>query len=128
MALTLRNEPQRRRGRRDSVFSVSLWLIPALFFSSCTTPKQDRAATAQQLFSTAVRAHNDRQFNVAATGYERILRQFPEQTNLCAQSLRSLGNVRAAQSRLDDAVKCYARVATKYPTEDWEILQAWKSA
>ena len=42
--------------------------------------------------------------------------------------MRSLGNIRASQGRLDDAVKLYSAVASKYPGEDWEIISAWKSA
>lgn len=105
------------------MFSVSLWLIPVVLLG-CATPRPD----PQPLFTAAVQAHADRQYAVAATGYERILRQYPEQEHLCAQSLRSLGNVRAAQGQLDEAVKLYARVAEKYPRQDWEVLQAWKSA
>ena len=46
----------------------------------------------------------------------------------CAQSLRSLGNVRAAQGRIDEAIQLYGQVGEKYPDQDWEVLQAWKSA
>jgi tetratricopeptide (TPR) repeat protein len=102
---------------------VPLWFILAVL-TACATPRSD----PQQRFADAVRAHNAGQFAVAATGYERVLRQCADQENLCAQALRSLGNVRAAQGRLDDAVKLYARVAEKYPRQDWEVLQAWKSA
>jgi len=103
-------------------------LFSLILLTSCATPQADRTAAAQQLFSAAVKAHNDRQFTVAAAGYERVLRQYPEQENLCAQSLRSLASVRATQGQLDEAVKLYSRVAEKYPGQDWEILQAWKSA
>jgi TolA-binding protein len=95
-----------------------------VFLTGCTSPRPD----PRPIFAAAVQAHSDRQFTAAAAGYERILRQYPQQTNLCAQALRSLGNVRAAQGRLDDAVKLYAKVAQRYPGEDWEVLQAWKSA
>lgn len=130
MELTSRSKPRRHGVLGEGLFyavsvcSVSPWLILVVLVVGCVTPRKD----PQQLFSTAVKAHNDRQFTVAATGYERVLRQYPEQENLCAQSLRSLGNVRAAQGQLDAAVKLYARVAVKYPRQDWEVLQAWKSA
>jgi TolA-binding protein len=103
---------------------VSWWFI----LSGCATPSRDRAADARQIFAAAVTAHNDRQFAPAATGYERLLRQYPDQENLCAQAMRSLGNVRAAQGRLDDARKLYRRVGEKYPQQEWEVIQAWKSA
>ena len=64
----------------------------------------------------------------AAENYEKILRRYPEQTNWCAQALRSLANIRAAQTNLSEAVRAYAAVAEKYPGDDWETIQAWKSA
>jgi len=64
----------------------------------------------------------------AAAGYEELLRRYPDQQGWCAQALRSLGNVRTEQGRLDDAVRLYDRVAERYPRQDWEVLQAWKSA
>jgi len=95
-----------------------------LVLAGCATQRPD----PQPIFAAAVQAHSNRQFDTAAAGYERILRQYPDQPALCAQALRSLGNVRAMQGRLDDAVKLYRRVGTKYPACDWEVLQAWKSA
>jgi predicted negative regulator of RcsB-dependent stress response len=64
----------------------------------------------------------------AALGYEQLLKDYPEQTNWCAQSLRSLGGVRAAQGHTNDAVKILAEVGQKYRTQDWEVIQAWKAA
>ena len=64
----------------------------------------------------------------AAAGYEQLLRDCPGQTHWCAQALRSLGNVRAAQGRTSEALLLYERVARNYPREDWEVLQAWKAA
>jgi TolA-binding protein len=60
--------------------------------------------------------------------YERFLRAYRDLPYWCAQALRSLGNVRAEQGRLDEAVKLYRRVGEQYPQQDWEVLQAWKSA
>jgi tetratricopeptide (TPR) repeat protein len=114
---------RRFRCRASFVFSVSPWLILVVLLG-CATSRPD----PQQLFSAAVQAHNDRQFAVAATGYERILRQYRDQENLCAQSLRSLAGIRAAQDKLDEAVKLYRRVGENYPRQDWEVIQAWKSA
>ena len=64
----------------------------------------------------------------AAAGYEQLLREHPTHTNLCAQALRSLANIRATEGRLDDAIALHASVAKRYPAEEWEILQSWKSA
>lgn len=101
------------------LLSVALILV-----AGCATQRPD----PKLIFAAAVQAHADRQFDAAAAGYERILRHYPDQKELCAQALRSLGNVRAMQGRLDDAVKLYRRVGEKYAQQDWEVLQAWKSA
>jgi tetratricopeptide (TPR) repeat protein len=64
----------------------------------------------------------------AATGYEQILRDYRDQSYWTAQAMRSLGNVRAEQGNIDEAIKLYRRVGTQHPENDWEVLQAWKSA
>jgi len=98
------------------------------FLAGCATPQVDRPAAAQQIFSAAVKAHNDREFDAAAAGYERILRQYRDQPGWCAPALRSLGNVRAAQGQLAESIRLYDRVGREYATYDWEVLQAWKTA
>jgi len=105
---------------------VTWWLV---LLAGCTTaPKPDRAVAAQALFEQSVTLHQQHQFSEAAAGYERMLRTYRDQPYWCAQALRSLGNVRAAQGKLDQAVKLYRQVGEKYPQQDWEVLQAWKSA
>ena len=108
--------------------------------SGCvTTQPQDRAAAAKNLFDQTVRqshlpsaeakgAGRDALLARAADGYARLLRDYADQPQWCAQAQRSLANVRAAQGRLDDAVKLYAGVAGRWPRDDWEIIQSWKSA
>jgi hypothetical protein len=98
-----------------------------------------RYSAAQQMFDRTVRechlpaaqaqgAEKQRLLSLAADGYESLLRQYRDQPRWCAQALRSLGNVRAEEGRIDEAVGLYSRVARQYPAQDWEILQAWKSA
>lgn len=121
---------------------VALLCGPASFLAGCSAEKENpaqRAAAAQALFdqttknchvpaATARGAEQLRLLDQAARGYEQLLRRYPEQSNLCAQALRGLGHVRAAQTNLAQALTHYAAVAQRYPGEDWEILQAWKSA
>jgi tetratricopeptide (TPR) repeat protein len=119
---------------------VPLWLILVVLLTGCATPpKQDPAVAAKELFNETTKlyhvpsaetkgAEQKRLLAAAAAGYERLLRTYPGQTFWCAQALRSLGNVRAAQGRTDDAVPLYRQVGEKYPDQDWEVLQAWKSA
>ena len=78
--------------------------------------------------ATATGAERKSLHEQAARNYEQILRRYTDQTNWCAQARRNLGNIRAAQTNLDAAVKDYAAVAEKYPGEEWEVVQAWKSA
>jgi tetratricopeptide (TPR) repeat protein len=102
-------------------------------------PSPERYTAAKALFDQAAKefhnpsaekigAERDRLLGQAAAAYEQLLKDYPEQTNWCAQALRSLGSVRAAQGRTNDAVKLFAQVAERYPAQDWEIIQAWKAA
>jgi tetratricopeptide (TPR) repeat protein len=112
----------------------------ALQLCGCATaPKPDRAAAAKALFDQTVKqyhlpsaqaqgAEKTKLLDQAAAGYQKILREYRDLPAWCAPALRSLGNVRAEQGRLDEAVKLYSAVGKDYPKQDWEILQAWKSA
>lgn len=66
--------------------------------------------------------------NEAASRYAALANNFPEQSNVCAQAWRSVGNIRVAQTNVTEAVKAYSVVGERYPSEQWEVLQAWKSA
>jgi hypothetical protein len=121
---------------------VVLGLIMALLTSCVSHEKQTREqryVAAKDLFDSTARDYHlpsaeaqggarKQLLAQAATGYERVLKQYPDQPHWCAPALRSLGSVRAAQGRLNEAVKLYDRVAVQYPGEEWEVLQAWKSA
>ena len=117
----------------------------ALLWFGCTSAEEkaarqrERATAARQLFDQTVKqfhlpsadaqgAERDRLLGEAAKGYETLLRRYPEQSVQGAMALRSLGNVRATQGKLDEAVKLYARVGQDYAGNEWEVLQAWKSA
>ena len=100
---------------------------------------EERYAAARAMFERTVRelhlpsatARGDARAQLlaqAGAGYAQLLADYSEQKFWCAQALRSLGNVRAEQQRIDEAVKLYAAVAERYPGADWEIVQAWKSA
>ncbi len=108
----------------------------ALLLAGCAAAPRE---TAPQLFERTVREYHlpageaqgaarDKLLAQAAAGYEQLLRQHPHESLWCAQALRSLGNVRAEQGRLDEAVNLYRQVGEKYPQQDWEVLQSWKSA
>ncbi len=101
--------------------------------------QQQRAVAAKELFEQTVRlyhlpsgeaqgAEREKLLAQAVSGYERLLTKYADQSRWCAPALRSLGNLRATQGRLADAVKYYLRVERQFPKEDWEIIQAWKSA
>lgn len=64
----------------------------------------------------------------AAAGYRELIKEYPDQRQWAAQALRSLGNIRAAQTNLNQAVKYYQAVGQRYPDQAWEVLMAWKSA
>ena len=76
----------------------------------------------------ATGAERERLLGEATKGYSELLKLFPTETNLCARSLRALGSIHATRGQTNEAVKFYAAVGEKYASEDWEVLQAWKSA
>ncbi|MCF7709120.1 MAG: tetratricopeptide repeat protein [Verrucomicrobia bacterium] len=55
----------------------------------------------------------------AADGYERLLRDCDGQSIWCAQALRSLGNVRVEQGRLEEAIEIFRRVGKEYSDFKW---------
>ena len=100
---------------------------------------RDSFAAAKELFDQTTRLYHlpadraqgaikDRLLKQAASGYQNLLRLYPDQSVWCAQALRSLANVRAVQGRLNEAVSIYGSVAERYPALVWDVLQAWKSA
>jgi TolA-binding protein len=117
-------------------------LLVALLFVGCNshreTPEQ-RAAFAKALFERATKefhvpsaattgADQKNLQDQAASLYSELLDKYPDQAAPAAQALRSLGNLRAAQTNLDLAVKCYLDVEKRYPAQDWEVLMSLKSA
>jgi tetratricopeptide (TPR) repeat protein len=134
--------PVRMRGAiLPGLAGLGLLLSLALLFG-CTAKREipeQRAASAQALFDRATR-----EFHVpsaAATGaeklklqeqavaaYQELLKQHADLPRWAAPALRSLGNIRAAQTNLDEAVKLYAAVAQRYPEQEWEVCMALKSA
>ena len=96
-------------------------------------------ASARELFDQTVRdfhapsaearsPERERLLSEAAQRYDALLKQFPTETNLCAQALRALGNIQATRGNTNEAVKLYAAVGERYQGQDWEVLQAWKAA
>jgi hypothetical protein len=133
-------EPARRNN-----FPVCILL--ALFaagvaLTACSKHEKDspeRAAVAKAQFDSITKefhvpsantnnAERLRLQNEAAARYADLVKRFPEQSNICAQALRSVGNIHAVQTNTDSAVKSFAAVGERYPTQDWEVLQSWKSA
>ena len=116
-------------------------VLASLVLTGCSGQKgtpSERSAAAQALFERATKEfHNPsaeakgaeqlRLQNEAALCYQRLLKNFPDQSNWCAQALCGMGGLRAAQTNLSEAVRCYARVERDYPQQDWEVLRALKS-
>jgi len=60
--------------------------------------------------------------------YSDVVRNYPDQRSWASQALRSLANIRAAQTNITEAVKLYAQVGERFPNQDFEVLMSWKSA
>jgi TolA-binding protein len=128
-------------GVRISAFGLRISLCFALLLVGCSSKESpaQRAEAAKALYERATKEYHlpsaeakgaaqRRQQDQAATAYEQLLKKYPEQTNWCVQALYSLGNIRAAQTNLDAAIRFYSEVDTRYPRAEWEVLMAWKSA
>lgn len=118
------------------VFFLAVLLVGC---SSKDQTPQPRAEAARTLFERATKqfhlpsaeatgAEQRRLQEQAAAAYRELLRKYPDQEDWAAPALRSLANLRAAQTNLDEAVRLYSAVAEKYPRQEWEVLTAWKSA
>jgi len=127
---------------RHSILRLTFTLL-LLAFCACSNKKSETPAqpseAARALFERTSRtfhipsaeakgAEKEKLQNQASEGYEELLKKYPEQDYWAAQALRSLGNIRASQGKVDQAIKNYAAVETKYPRQQWEVLMAWKSA
>lgn len=124
--------------RVESAASIVLALVMAVVgCSKADEPPKGLTARAElggitktfhEPSATAPAIERRRMQDEAAARYATLVKRYPKESNVCAQALRSIGNIRAAQTNVDDAVKHFAAVGDRYPTEDWELLQAWKSA
>jgi tetratricopeptide (TPR) repeat protein len=121
------------------------WFAPVLM-AICVAGCRQKVQNTQQRYADAKALfdHTTKEFHLpsgAAAGaeqarlqaraigeYEQLLKQYPEQEHWCAEALRSLGNIRAAQTNLNAALQCWSDVAAKYPHEEWEVLTALKSS
>jgi hypothetical protein len=65
---------------------------------------------------------------LAEAGYKNVLKLYPGEDYWAAQAMRSLGNIYAAQTNVDAAVKQFIQVERNYPQREWEVLMALKSA
>ncbi len=64
----------------------------------------------------------------ARQGYEGLLAAYPEQRLWAAQSVRAVAQIHLVEGRPDEALAWFDRVGRDYPEQDWEVIQAWKSA
>lgn len=110
-------------------------------FAGCTEKKSQPVTpgAAKALFEATVKNYHlpsaeargearDRLLREAAAGYAAILRAFPDQPYWSAQALRSLGNIRATEGKIEEALGLYSDVQQRYPGETWEVLQSLKGS
>jgi TolA-binding protein len=130
-----------RSGEKQALVTLvtCLTLVTLCACSSQKQTPQQRYHAAQELFHQTTKLYHlpsaeaqgsarEKLLSQAAAGYSALVKEYPDQSFWAAQALRSLGNVRIAQEQTSDAIKIYAEVAAKYPQQEWEVLQAWKSA
>jgi tetratricopeptide (TPR) repeat protein len=89
----------------------------------------EKASRDYHIPSAQARGAERRQLeDQAATLYADIAGEYADQPLWASQALRSLGNIRASQTNIAEAVKFYAQVGDQFPRQDFEVLMAWKSA
>jgi tetratricopeptide (TPR) repeat protein len=125
------------RGKVRVACGLALMTVAAC---SVLTPPEERRRQAEAALQRGVESHQrsaeadlpaiDREalLRQATRHYRTVLNDYADETALCAKAQLNLGNVRAAQGRLDEAIACYTQVGRRYPDEDWEVFQAWKTA
>src|SRR5512132_769847 len=102
-----------RRSKRACAASILPALLAAcVLLAACSREHKtsaDRAQTPKTLFDVitkdvhvpAAAANGPERLrlqNEAASRYAELVKRFPEESNICAQALRSLGNIYAAQT------------------------------
>jgi len=135
-----------KRFEKKHPLSAEKWpvltLAAALLFAGCARKQQSVAekyeaakalfeSTSKQFHIPSAEAKGSEKLRLqqqALAGYREIIRKYPDQDHWAAQSLRSIGNIYAAQTNLTAAVEQYSEVGRRYPNERWEVLMAWKSA
>ena len=133
----MKTQPMLRRCALHS-FLLALSLLGTTACRHNGKDPQRLAAEAQALFERTTKefhspsaaangAEKRRLETETIRGYEQLLKRYPEQEYWCAEALRSLGNVHAAQTNVDAALKCWSKVVADYPRQDWEVLMALKS-
>lgn len=124
--------------RQVGGFLIALVILAGCGRAPKQTPQQ-RAAAARTLFDETAKLYHlpsaeaegaarGKLLERAAAGYERLLKEFSDQPAWAAPTMRSLANIRAVQGKINRAVQLYDALEEKFPGQDWEILQAWKSA
>jgi TolA-binding protein len=122
-----------------AVWLVCIALMPGCHSNTTAAPEAKQTTSAKELFEQTTKdfqipsaeakgSEKAALQDKAAAGYKQLLKSFPNDPVYAPQAERSLGNIRAAQGRIDEAVKHFEAVGKKYPNQFWEVLMAWKSA
>src|SRR4030095_1655469 len=82
----------------------------------------EKASRDYHIPSAQARGQDRRQLEEqAAALYSDVVRNYSDQRGWASQALRSLANIRAAQTNITEAVKLYAEVAQRFPNQDFEV-------
>src|SRR4051794_2243002 len=120
-------EPARRSKCAMSILLALL--VTCVAFTACSKHEKnspERARAAKEQFDAIMKnfhipsantneTERVRLQNEAASRYAKLVKQFPGESNICAQALRGMGNIYAAQTNLSAAVKQFILVGDHYP-------------
>ncbi|HMP90087.1 MAG TPA: hypothetical protein PJ991_07790 [Kiritimatiellia bacterium] len=97
----------------------------------CDNPEErmrDLVARHQQIEQVYNTPMFDDEARWLKSAYEDFIRDCAKHDEQAALATRSIGNIHLALEQIDQAIAWYDRVATNYPDQKWEALQALKSA
>jgi len=119
-----------------------LAVLSILALASCATrpPEKRMEAEAQYEFKRIMReyviaagdATNElvraELVEQAVQGFRLLRELYPDAQPWAAMALRYRANLHAERGERKEALATYAKVGVLYPDQDWEVIQAWRSA
>jgi tetratricopeptide (TPR) repeat protein len=123
-------------------FGIAILLLSSGTPMGCATrsPLRDEQAKARYEYHRIMRTYHlpanqatneverAQLLDAAYTGYSAIFTKYRTARPWAAMALRAVADLHAERGDRKRALDTYDMVAALYPEEDWEVIQAWRSA